>query len=87
MKHPSRVQPGILLKFQMTGLSRRTMLKRGFGVFAMFAETLIGLYSLAEVLSRPAPRQSLGPFFPYDGTEVELIRENPDPDLPIQLGQ
>ena len=39
--------------------------------------------SFAALLSKPTPRQSLGPFFPDDGDEVDAIRENPNLDLPI----
>jgi len=39
--------------------------------------------SLAALLIKPTPRQSLGPFFPDDGDEVDAIRENPDLNLPI----
>lgn len=64
-------------------LSRRTLLKRGMGFVGLIAGGLIGSASLAEMLTRPTPRQSLGPFFPDDGDEVKAIRENPDPALPI----
>ncbi len=39
--------------------------------------------SFAALLSKPTPRQSLGPFFPDDGDEVDVIRENQNLDLPI----
>ncbi len=64
-------------------LSRRTVLKRGMGFLGLIAGGLIGSASLGELLTRPTPRQSLGPFFPDDGDEVKVIRENPDPALPI----
>jgi protocatechuate 3,4-dioxygenase beta subunit len=64
-------------------LSRRTLLMRGMGFFGLIAGGLIGSSSLAELLAKPTPRQALGPFFPDDGDEVEAIRENPDPRLPI----
>jgi protocatechuate 3,4-dioxygenase, beta subunit len=64
-------------------LSRRTLLKRGMGFVGLIAGGLLGSASLAEMLTRPTPRQSLGPFFPDDGDEVKAIRENPDPALPI----
>ncbi len=38
---------------------------------------------LAALLPKLTPRQSLGPFFPDDGDEVDAIRENPDSNLPI----
>lgn len=64
-------------------LSRRTLLKRGMGFFGLLAGGLIASSSLAELLAKPTPRQALGPFFPDEGDEVEVIRENPDPRLPI----
>jgi protocatechuate 3,4-dioxygenase beta subunit len=39
--------------------------------------------SLAALLPKPTPEQGLGPFFPDDGDEVDAIRENQDPNLPI----
>ena len=64
-------------------LSRRSLLKRGIGLFGLVAGGLIGSSSLAELFAKPTPRQSLGPFFPDEGDEVEVIRENPDLTLPI----
>ena len=40
-------------------------------------------HSLVEALTHFTPRQALGPFFPDDGDEVDVIRENRDPSLPI----
>jgi protocatechuate 3,4-dioxygenase beta subunit len=39
--------------------------------------------SLAAFLTKPTPKQALGPFFPDDGDEVDTIRENPDSNLSI----
>jgi protocatechuate 3,4-dioxygenase beta subunit len=64
-------------------LSRRILLKRGIGFFGLFAGGLFGSTGLAQLLSKITPRQALGPFFPDDGDEVDAIRENSDPSLPI----
>lgn len=71
------------MKAETNRLSRRTVLKRGMGFVGFLAGGLINSSSLAEMLNGPTPRQSLGPFFPDDGDEVDAIRENPDPRLPI----
>jgi protocatechuate 3,4-dioxygenase beta subunit len=71
------------MKLKHTQLSRRTLLKRGLGFFGLLAGGIIATSSLAKMLTRPTPRQTLGPFFPDDGDEVTVIREFPDPDLPI----
>lgn len=63
--------------------SRRTLLKHGLGIVGLTVGGLITSRSLAAFLNKPTPRQGLGPFFPDDGDEVEAIRENPDPNLPI----
>ena len=64
-------------------VSRRSMVKWGLGCFGLLAGGILASSSLAKMLFRPTPRQSLGPFFPDDGDEVTIIREFPDPDLPI----
>jgi len=64
-------------------VSRRTILTRSAGVFGLIMSGLFTQTSLAAFLSKPTPRQALGPFFPDDGDEVDSIRENPDPNLPI----
>ena len=64
-------------------LSRRTLLKRGASYVGLFAGGLIGQSGLAQMITQLTPRQSLGPFFPDDGDEVEAIRENLDVHLPI----
>ena len=71
------------MKAEPNRLSRRTLLKRGMGFFGLFAGGLFGSTGLAQLLSKTTPRQALGPFFPDDGDEVNAIRENPDPGLPI----
>jgi len=64
-------------------LSRRTLLKRGAGYVGLLAGGLIYQSSLAHMITQITPRQSLGPFFPDDGDEVDAIRENLDVHLPI----
>jgi len=63
--------------------SRRTILTRSAGIFGLIMSSLFTHISLAALLTKPTPRQALGPFFPDDGDEVDSIRENPDPSLPI----
>ncbi len=67
----------------VTGISRRTVMIGGLGVLGLLAGGILATSSLAKMLMRPTPRQSLGPFFSDDGDEVKVIREFPDPDLPI----
>lgn len=74
---------GNTMKTAHNPLSRRTLLKRGLAFFGLLAGGIIATSSLAKMLTRPTPRQALGPFFPDDGDEVTVIREFPDPDLPI----
>ncbi|MDR4484009.1 MAG: hypothetical protein R3B95_12480 [Nitrospirales bacterium] len=64
-------------------LSRRTLLKKGMGIFGLFAGSLIGPSSLAEMLKEPTPHQTLGPFFPDEGDPIDAIRENHAPGIPI----
>jgi protocatechuate 3,4-dioxygenase beta subunit len=64
-------------------VSRRTILTGSAGFFGLIMSGLFNHTSLAAFLSKPTPRQALGPFFPDDGDEVDSIRENPDPNLPI----
>ncbi len=71
------------MKTEHNQFSRRTLLKRGMGFFGLFAGGLFGSSGLAQLLINTTPRQALGPFFPDDGDEVKVIRENPDPALPI----
>jgi protocatechuate 3,4-dioxygenase, beta subunit len=71
------------MKVELSGLSRRTLITRGLGFFGLLAGGFMATSTLAKMLIKPTPRQSLGPFFPDDGDEVKVIREFPDPDLPI----
>ena len=64
-------------------ISRRTILARSAGIFGLIMSGLFTHTSLAALLTKPTPGQSLGPFFPDDGDEVDAIRENPDSNLPI----
>jgi len=63
--------------------SRRALLKHWLGIVSLTVGGFITSRSLAEVFTKSTPRQALGPFFPDDGDEVDAIRENPDPNLPI----
>ncbi|MGD9852349.1 MAG: hypothetical protein AB7T38_13890 [Nitrospirales bacterium] len=58
-------------------------MKRGIGLLGLTVGSLMTAHSLAASLTKTTPKQALGPFFPDDGDEVDAIRENPDPDLPI----
>ncbi|WP_447965054.1 dioxygenase family protein [Nitrospira sp. Ecomares 2.1] len=64
-------------------LSRRTLLKRGMGIFGLLAGGFSGASSLAEILKEPTPRQTLGPFFPDEGDPIDAIRENHAIGIPI----
>ncbi len=64
-------------------ITRRRVLTRGAGIVGFIMGGLLTHTSFAALLSKPTPRQSLGPFFPDDGDEVDVIRENPNLDLPI----
>lgn len=68
---------------KITGMSRRTFITRGVGFLGILMGSVFAASSLAKMLTRPTPRQSLGPFFPDEGDEVKVIREFPDPGLPI----
>ncbi len=63
--------------------SRRTILKGGMGLAGFALTGFLGRSTLAEFLASTTPRQSLGPFFPDDGDEVDAIRENLGPGIPI----
>ncbi|MDH4194113.1 MAG: hypothetical protein OEY80_00525 [Nitrospirota bacterium] len=65
------------------GQSRRTLLISGARMLGMLMGGVVASHSLAEALINTTPRQALGPFFPDDGDEVKVIRENPDPAIPI----
>ena len=64
-------------------LSRRTLLKLGAGYVGLFAGGLMCSSVMADLITQYTPRQSLGPFFPDDGDEVDAIREILDRLLPI----
>ena len=64
-------------------ISRRMVLTRSAGIVGFIMSGLLTHTSFATLLTKPTPRQGLGPFFPDDGDEIEAIRENTDPHLPI----
>ncbi len=64
-------------------LSRRKILKRSAGIVGVIMSGLFTHHGLAAFLAEPTPIQALGPFFPDEGDEVDAIRENSDPSLPI----
>ena len=64
-------------------ITRRRVLTRSAGIVGFMIGGLLTHTSFAALLSKPTPRQSLGPFFPDDGDEVNSIRENPNLDIPI----
>lgn len=64
-------------------ITRRRVLTRSAGLVGFIMGGLLTHTSFAALLSKPTPRQSLGPFFPDDGDEVDAIRENPNLDIPI----
>ena len=45
-------------------ISRRTILARSAGAFGLIMGGLLTHTALASLLSKPTPKQSLGPFFP-----------------------
>jgi hypothetical protein len=77
------LQKGAHMPLPFDHFSRRTILTRSAGIFGLIMSSLFTHISLAALLTKPTPRQALGPFFPDDGDEVDSIRENPDPNLPI----
>ena len=64
-------------------ITRRRVLTKSAGIVGFIMGGLLTNTSFSALLSKPTPRQSLGPFFPDDGDEVEPIRENPNLNLPI----
>jgi len=71
------------MPFPFDQISRRTILTRCAGVFGLMLTSLFTHTSLAAFITKPTPRQSLGPFFPDDGDAVDAIREITDPNIPI----
>ncbi len=64
-------------------ISRRTMLTQSAGVLGFILSGPFTHTSVAALFAKTTPRQGLGPFFPDDGDEVDAIRENTAPNLPI----
>ncbi len=64
-------------------ITRRRALTRSASLVGFIMGSLLTHTSFATLLPKSTPRQSLGPFFPDDGDEVDAIRENPNLDLPI----
>lgn len=64
-------------------ISRRRALIQSAGFIGFLIGSFSPLISLATGHARLTPKQSLGPFFPDDGDEVDSIRENHDQNLPI----
>ena len=64
-------------------ITRRRVLTRGAGIVGFIMGGLLTHTCFATLLAKPTPRQSLGPFFPDDGDEIDAIRENPNLDFPI----
>jgi protocatechuate 3,4-dioxygenase beta subunit len=71
------------MPFLFDQISRRTILTRSAGVLGLIVTGFLTHTSLAAFLSKPTPKQSLGPFFPDDGDAVDAIRENQDLVIPI----
>ena len=61
-------------------LTRRSLLQVGFGTIGL-AMTSTGLAAFCQQMA--TPRQTRGPFFPYDDVVSFPIREKDDPDLPF----
>ena len=64
-------------------ISRRRILLRSIGLIGWVIGGLCTHRSFAAFLTKPTPMQTLGPFFPDDGDEVDAIRENQDLNFPI----
>ena len=77
------IKNGAAMALPFDHISRRSMLTRSVGAFGLFMSGILTCTSWADLLTKPTPRQGLGPFFPDDGDEVDAIRENQDPNLPI----
>ncbi|GJL79365.1 MAG: hypothetical protein NPINA01_23540 [Nitrospinaceae bacterium] len=66
-------------------LSRRNFLKWGGGFLSLVAGTFVSASGLAKVMDKVTPPHPLGPFFPDEGDEAHVIRENPDFSVPISM--
>lgn len=65
----------------MKDLTRRKFFRAGLGATGVLAASS----SLARICGVATGRQSLGPFFPNEGTPEDPVREDPSPDVPIYL--
>jgi len=65
------------------GLTRRQFLQIGAGTFGLLATSNFGFAALCP--STITPRQTRGPFFPYDQVVSFPIREESDQSLPLIL--
>ncbi len=78
------IEPSDSLKPKLpSGLTRRRFLQVGAGTFGFLAISEIGLAGLCP--STNTPRQTRGPFFPYDDVVSFPIREGKDTSLPLIL--
>ncbi len=64
-------------------ISRRRALIQSAGFIGFLIGSLFSLNRGATQPIQPTPKQSLGPFFPDDGDEVNSIRELADRTIPI----
>lgn len=65
------------------GMTRRQVLQVGAGTLGFLATSGMSLAALCP--STTTPRQTRGPFFPYDQVVSFPIREGADPSLPLVL--
>lgn len=73
------------MKPDKENLSRRKFLKWGGGFLSLVAGTFLSVPVLAKVMNRATPPHPLGPFFPDEGDEEHVVRENPDFSVPISM--
>ncbi len=64
-------------------ISRRRALIQSAGFIGFLIGSMFPLNRGAAQPIQPTPQQSLGPFFPDNGDEVDAIRELADPKIPI----
>lgn len=65
------------------GITRRRLLQVGAGTLGLLAMSGMGFAELCP--STTTPRQTRGPFFPYDQVVSFPIREEGEPSLPLIL--
>ncbi len=72
------------MDFKKNNFSRRGFLKFGFGSLGAVLAPMVATSALGKICGlQKTPRQTMGPFFPDEGDEIHVIRENLDPRLPI----